>query len=139
MESESLYTNNAGLRSACMFLLILFLFTVCMSACQTMYFPKEGNWYCEELGVMLNFETGENGRCKEGYAIVDGQRISVRVGWENQGRYQDVIYVTCDPEECPRCETGDDHYVFKYLSLDDQQMKLKEYNQRIVYTFYRVE
>ena len=138
MELEYLFISKATVRKCTALLLIvslLLLSSGCLFDLSDRY-PADGLWRCDELSLTLNFNRTEDGRhCKPGFREADGTVIPNEITWDGG----ESIFVSCEYPLCSECKDSGVHYVFDYLQKTDQQMKLKEYNQRIVYTFYRVE
>lgn len=93
------------------------------------YFPSEGAWYCEELGLQLAFDT-EN----DSYITVDGQRIKCICG---NDKGSDFMYVLCQAPKSPYFHLGETVFGGRFVRLEGNSLTLYSSDHDAEFIFLR--
>lgn len=117
-------------RIICLVLVVMLAFVVFSSCTPVDFYPNDGDWYCEELKIQVNF--GGEGEC---FVLIDGEKV--KCGWLND-RGSDSLSVICQESECDYCRLGEDILWAKFVSLDENTLVVKDANSGVEYTFVRI-
>lgn len=112
-------------------LLVLFTVVSILAACTpAVFFPEEGEWYCEELEMQLAFDAASE--CfvtRDGYIIQCACIIDRGSEW---------LFVGCQEANCEYCALGEELFLAQFVRLDDTRLTVKEVDSGNEYTFLRV-
>ena len=108
--------------------IILFILSGCAVA---EFYPKEGEWYCEELGLQLAF--GGQGDC---FYLVDNTKINCACGSDRGSRW---LTVGCQDADSAYFDLGEELFGAEFVSLSQDNLVVYNYSTNKEYVFYRVE
>lgn len=95
------------------------------------FYPEEGQWYCEELQLMLAF-----GDSKECYIVVDGEKITCGCGSDPGSRF---LSVGSQDEETTRYRLGEEIFGGEFVKLEGNELTIRESKSGQEYTFVRID
>ncbi len=92
--------------------------------------PGSGQWWCEELQLMLSFDKGT---C--GYYIENGQKIPCH--WSGEFKTNDIYVRHFEEEGEPYLDYGSGSVIFSGYSIkcEDGRMTVREHDTRVKYIF----
>lgn len=109
--------------------LILILLTGCTTHSKKV--PKEGIWYCNELQIWIDFDTGTNT-----FAEIDDIKATCTILNDRGSSHISVCYQ--DQNKIPGYKMGDAVFEGKCRSLSDNDLYIEDGNGN-VYHFVRID
>jgi len=94
----------------------------------TVFYPTEGIWFCEELGIQINFD-GYN----DNFIHIDNEYYFCRFRTNRGSSLMSVISQDADLGE----NLGESLFTGEYVHSDDQSFSVRDTKSSSVYTFRR--
>lgn len=108
-------------------LIIISIFAACTPA---VFFPEEGEWYCEKLEMQLAFDI-----TSECFVAIDGQKIQCTCIIDRGSAW---LFVGCQEADCEYYDLGEEIFLARFVRLDDTKLIVKEASSGTEYIFLRV-
>ena len=111
------------------FFLVLLVIACTLMSCRyaKKYYPEYGRWYCPELDMVLDFETGE------AYFKINGANIKCAHGSD---KGSDYLIVGCQEDSNQEFYLGEEVFGARFKSLSETALTVVEAKSGIEYIFY---
>lgn len=99
---------------------------------ETPWYPGDGRWYCQELGIMLSFDDDS-----DSYIIHKKTGGRIQCAWiSNPGTERIGVY--CQESDAP-WELGESVFIGEYVRQTDTELTLRDYDTGEEYAFLRYD
>ena len=113
------------------FLVLLVIASMLTSCCfAEKYYPEYGRWYCPELDMVLDYETGE------AYFDINGANIKCAHGSD---KGSDYLSVGCQEDSNPEFYLGEEVFGARFKSLTETALTVVDAKSGIEYVFYLMD
>lgn len=114
------------------FFLVLLVIACTLTSCcfAEKYYPEYGRWYCQELDMVLDFETGE------AYYRINGANIKCAHGTD---KGSDYLSVGCQEATNQEFYLGEEVFGARFKSLSETSLTVVDAKSGIEYIFYLID
>ena len=94
----------------------------------TVFYPTEGIWFCEELGIQINFDS-----YNDNFIQIDNEYY---VCWFDTNRGSSLMFIRSQDVDLGE-NLGESLFTGEYVHSDDQSFSVRDTKSSSVYTFRR--